>query len=65
MPIEYRSAYITASILAGKLGGLPLLFGLTVVSGVFESILSRLVQRLRVLFPPEVTVWSSQWWESS
>lgn len=55
MPIEYRSAYITASILAGKLGGLPLLFGLTVVSGVFESILSRLVQRLRVLFPPEVT----------
>lgn len=64
-PLSIGPAYITASILAGKLGGLPLLFGLTVVSGVFESILSRLVQRLRVLFPPEVTVWSSQWWESS
>jgi NCS2 family nucleobase:cation symporter-2 len=40
--------------LAGKLGGLPLLFGLTAISGLFEALLSRLVQRLRVIFPPEV-----------
>jgi xanthine permease XanP len=54
-PSSTGPAYIAASILAGKLGGLPLLFGLTVISGVFEALLSRLVQRLRVLFPPEVT----------
>jgi NCS2 family nucleobase:cation symporter-2 len=54
-PLSIGPAYITASILAGKLGDLPLLFGLTTISGLFEAILSRLVQRLRVLFPPEVT----------
>jgi NCS2 family nucleobase:cation symporter-2 len=54
-PLSVGPAYISASILAGKLGGLPLLFGLTAISGLFEALLSRLVQRLRVLFPPEVT----------
>ena len=54
-PLSIGPAYISASILAGKLGGLPLLFGLTAISGLFEALLSRLVQRLRVLFPPEVT----------
>ena len=54
-PLNIGPAYVTASILAGKLGGLPLLFGLTAISGLFEALLSRLVKRLRVLFPPEVT----------
>jgi NCS2 family nucleobase:cation symporter-2 len=45
-PLSIGPAYITASILAGKLGGLPLLFGLTAISGLFEALLSRLVQRL-------------------
>jgi xanthine permease XanP len=30
-PLSIGPAYITASILAGKLGGLPLLFGLTAI----------------------------------
>jgi xanthine permease XanP len=54
-PLSTGPAYISASILAGKLGGLPLLFGLTAISGLFEALLSRFVPRLRVLFPPEVT----------
>lgn len=54
-PLSIGPAYIGASIMAGKLGGLPMLFGLTTISGLFEAVLSRLVQRLRVLFPPEVT----------
>src|SRR5262249_32902498 len=54
-PFSCGPAYLGASILAGKTGGLPLVFGLTTVSGLFESVMSRLMKRLRALFPPEVT----------
>jgi len=54
-PFSCGPAYLGASILAGKAGGLPLVFGLTSISGVFETLMSRMMKRLRVLFPPEVT----------
>jgi xanthine permease XanP len=54
-PMSCGPAYIAASISAGKVGGLPLVFGSVIVSGVFEALLSRVMQRLRALFPPEVT----------
>ena len=54
-PFSCGPAYLGASILAGKTGGLPLIFGLTTLSGIFEMLLSRTMKRLRVLFPPEVT----------
>jgi xanthine permease XanP len=54
-PLSTGPAYIPASILAGQAGGIPLLVGMTTASGVFEIALSRIMPRLRVLFPPEVT----------
>jgi NCS2 family nucleobase:cation symporter-2 len=54
-PSSCGPAYIAASISAGKLGGLPLVFGSLIAAGLFEALLSRVMQRLRVLFPPEVT----------
>lgn len=54
-PLSCGPSYLAASMLAGKTGGLSLMFGLTTVSGVFEALLSRVIQRLRALFPPEVT----------
>jgi NCS2 family nucleobase:cation symporter-2 len=48
-------AFVSATLMAGRAGGLPLIFGMTMVAGLFEAALSRLVRRLRVLFPPEVT----------
>jgi xanthine permease XanP len=54
-PFSCGPAYLAASILAGKTGGLALIFGLTTVAGAFEMVMSRLMKRLRVLFPPEVT----------
>jgi xanthine permease XanP len=54
-PFSCGPAYLSASILAGKTGGLPLIFGLTAAAGLFEGVLSQLIQRLRVLFPPDVT----------
>jgi len=47
--------FVSASILAVQSGGLSLLCGMTAVSGVFQAALSRIVHRLRVLFPVEVT----------
>jgi NCS2 family nucleobase:cation symporter-2 len=54
-PLSCGPAYIAASISAGKAGGLPLVFGSLIASGLFEALLSRIMQRLRALFPPEVT----------
>jgi len=54
-PFSSGPSYISASITGGKMGGLPLVFGSTIVSGIFEGLLSRILPRLRPLFPPEVT----------
>src|SRR3954468_8539914 len=54
-PISSGPAYISASMLAGRFGGLPSVFTLTFLSGAFEGLLSRVLPRLRPLFPPEVT----------
>lgn len=54
-PFSSGPSYISASITGGKVGGLPLVFGSTIVSGIFEGLLSRILPRLRPLFPPEVT----------
>ncbi len=48
-------SFLSISILAGSVGGLPLVFGMTIVSGVIECLLSRVMHRLRVIFPPDVT----------
>jgi xanthine permease XanP len=47
--------YIHASIAAGLAGGPSLIWGMTLVSGLFESALSRLVRRLKRVFPPQVS----------
>jgi xanthine permease XanP len=47
--------FVTASVLALQSGGLPLLCGMTAASGAMQAALSRVVHRLRILFPVEVT----------
>ena len=54
-PEQVGPAYLPVSILAVKTGGLPLLAGMTLVSGLFSVVLSRLMSRLRPFFPAEVT----------
>jgi len=48
-------SFLTASILCVKTGGLPLVFGMTAFAGILEALFSRIIHRLRVLFPAEVT----------
>ena len=54
-PLLNGPAFLSASILAGKTGGLPLIFGMTFIGGIFEALFSRVVFRLRAFFPAEVT----------
>jgi xanthine permease XanP len=46
--------YLVPSLLAARTGGLPLVFGMTILAGLFEMALSRALRALRPLFPPEV-----------
>lgn len=49
------SLYMPASLLAGKTGGLSLVMGMTMMSGAMEGIFSRIVSKLRFMFPTEVS----------
>lgn len=53
-PSVCEPAYISASVMAAKIGGLPLVLGMTALSGIFEIVLSRIIHRLRRIFTPEV-----------
>ena len=54
-PLSGSLTYLQPSIAAASSGGFPLLFGMVSVSGVVSSLMSRVMAKLRVLFPPEVT----------
>ena len=48
-------SYMSVSIEAAWVGGIPLMRGMTVVAGLFEVLFSQVVHKLRSLFPPEIT----------
>ena len=48
-------SFLAASMLAVKTGGLSLLFGMTCFAGLCEGLFSRIIHKLRALFPAEVT----------
>ena len=46
--------YFVPSLVAAHHGGLPAVFGMTLMAGVVEVVLARLLRRLRALFPAEI-----------
>lgn len=48
------AVYVPPSLEAVRLGGLPLMAGMTIFGGIVEAILSRSMHRLRALLPPEL-----------
>jgi len=46
--------YLEPSLLAAKMGGLPVVFGMTIFAGLIEILFSRFIYRLRVMFPPGI-----------
>ncbi len=55
LPMVPNSSYLPASLLAATAGGLPLLYGMLIVSGLFEMVISRFTKFFRIVFPNEVT----------
>jgi xanthine permease XanP len=53
-PATLTAIFLGPSLAAAKLGGLPLVFGMTVFAGVIEAVLSPFLRRIRPLFPPEI-----------
>ena len=53
-PATLTAIYLGPSLAAAKLGGLPLVLGMTIFAGVIESALSPFLRRIRPLFPPEI-----------
>lgn len=49
------SAAISACTMAVQAGGMPLVYGMTILSGVCKTVLASFTYRFRKLFPPEVT----------
>jgi NCS2 family nucleobase:cation symporter-2 len=53
-PLINGPAFLSASLMAGKAGGLPLIFGMTAVAGCCEALFSRFLVKMRAIFPAEV-----------
>jgi NCS2 family nucleobase:cation symporter-2 len=54
-PMTCSLTYLSPVVLAGVTGGYSLMFGMLLVAGTAGMLVSRVVHRLRMLFPPEVT----------
>src|SRR5271155_853724 len=51
-PSIFTGVYLAPSMMAVKLGGMPLVWGMTIFAGVIEAALSTFWSRLRVFIPP-------------
>lgn len=54
-PLTCSLTYLSPAVLAGIAGGYSLMFGMLLTAGTAGMLVSRVVHRLRMLFPPEVT----------
>jgi xanthine permease XanP len=54
-PATFTATYFAPSLLAAKVGGLPLVFGMTIFAGILETAIAPLLNRLRAIFPPEIS----------
>jgi NCS2 family nucleobase:cation symporter-2 len=54
-PLTSSLIFLPPSILAVQTGGYTVLFGMVTMAGILVSFMSRVLDRAKVLFPPEVT----------
>jgi xanthine permease XanP len=52
-PSNFTGIYLAPALLAADVGGMPLVWGMTIFAGAVEMALSRLWSRLRPFVPPE------------
>ncbi len=54
-PTVYSSTYLAPAVLAAGIGGMPLVFSMTIVGGLTEILLATVLGRLRIVITPVVT----------
>lgn len=54
-PATFTATYLGPALLAAKIGGLPMVFGMTLLAGLLEVGVAPLLNRLRPIFPPEIS----------
>ena len=55
LPSTFTASFFAPSLLAAKLGGLPLVCGMTIFDGLLEMALAPLLNRMRAIFPSEIS----------
>ncbi len=53
-PAGYTQIYLGPSLSAAQIGGLPLVFGMTAISGILQIAIAPVLRRVRFLLPPEI-----------
>lgn len=53
-PAGYTQVFLGPSLSAAQIGGLPLVFGMTVITGILQTAIAPVLRRVRFLFPPEI-----------
>ena len=54
LPSAIFSSFVSPAVMATRIGGLPLLAGMTAVTALSVALFSRVLPKWRMLFPPEV-----------
>jgi xanthine permease XanP len=53
-PAAYTQIYLGPSMSAAQIGGLPLVFGMTLIAGILQTAIAPVLRRVRFLLPPEI-----------
>src|SRR5258708_19655395 len=51
-PPVYSAVYLAPSVLAAHIGGMPLVFGMTLFAGIVEALFALALNRLRIVITP-------------
>ncbi len=55
LPSTFTATYFAPAIMATRLGGLPLVFGMTIFAGALEAAVAPMLNRLRKFLPVEIS----------
>ncbi len=55
LPSTFTASYFAPGLLAARIGGLPLVFGMTIFAGAIEALVAPMLNRLRKFLPVEVS----------
>lgn len=55
LPTTFTASYFAPGLIAARVGGLPLVFGMTIFAGVLEAFVAPMLNRLRKFLPVEVS----------